>query len=144
MFIISEFVTFDNEIYATSLRDLSTRQMIHDGNATSCLDLTGQLGRFRTRVYTQKPADQFHVTVTKTLELPCDAVKVTETQSEADDQAPIRFPCSITDGNDITCTFSCRNKYVTKDVITMCQELIVDVMMHKTSTGAKLCSIVLA
>ena len=136
-------VTFDNEIYSTSLRELSTRQLMHDDNTTSCLDLTGQTGRFRTRVYTQKPTGEFNVTVIKTMQLPCSAIAVMETQSEMDGQGPARFLCNLLGADDTACVFVCRNKFVDPvDItITLCQNFVVDVFMSKTTSGAMLCSI---
>ena len=142
--IIPEFVTFDNDIYQTTLRDLSTRQLVHDDNSTSCLDLSGQLGMFRTRVYMQTPTGQFEVTVIKTPELPCYAMKVMETQSETDDEGPTRFSCNPTSGEDTACKFTCRNRFIPSvDIVSPCQELIIDVFMQMTSPGAKICSIIM-
>ena len=143
---ISEFVTFDNEIYSTRLRHLTTRRLVHDGNMSSCLDLAGQKGRFRTRVYTQKPASQFQVTVTKSVGLPCGAVKVMETQSEMDGQEPVRFVCPPTAANDTQCVFSCPNKLLqpTNMKSDTCQVLVVDAILSTALSGVQICSISMA
>ena len=137
-------MTFDNEIFSTSLRRLTTRQLIHDGNLSSCLDLAGQKGRFRTRVYTHKPASQYQVTVTKSPGLPCGAVKVMETQSEADGQDPVRFAClPAAAANDTQCVFSCPNKFVDRTGMEsdICQVLVVDALLSTALSGVQICSI---
>jgi hypothetical protein len=90
----------------------------------------------------QTPTGQFEVTVIKTPELPCYAMKVMETQSETDAEGPARFSCKPTAVEDTACEFTCQNRFIASvDVASPCQELVIDVMMQMTSPGAKICSI---